>query len=531
MREFVKSGCSSVVVLLILVSFPAVTAGQETALDHFIDGLEAFDFGDYENAATSLGKAVQMEPENLEYQYYLGLTHSAMNRNKEALDVFEAIVEKAPVEGLNAYFEMAAIYTKQGKYDEALDVLNRAENVSPENPRVSFERALVYKKLGDFDTAIHGLNQAKSMDPGLSQVIDYNIAGIHFEKGEFREAEGMFEQAIAADPDSILAENARQSLANLDRAKRARKPWYIWSSLVWGYDTNVPLDAREGVAIRLEGQPDDEEDQFQIFQLNAGFKVLNRPDLELGVGYQFRTTGYKNWVNYNITGHRPYAFLRYENRPVIFRFMYEPAWYFEGGTDNYQDEGLYLSFGDASDKFLQLHSFRPSVTLLEPYNLETNITADYQIRNYSDGLVYGLDSDSDLYSVSIIQSYRIPNTNVYPRAGYKYLKENADDSKNSFHYHAGHVGVSSEIFWKIWANLTLSYAEIEFNKNPAYRDGGQRRDDQWQFTGSLRRSLTDLFYISFYYSYSNNDSNVSADGEDPWEFDKSVYAGLLTFVY
>ena len=533
MSELLKRCFSTVVVLLVVLTLPALSPGQETALDLFIDGVEAFDFGDYETAVGSLKKAVELEPENLEYQYYLGLTHSAMDHDDEALEVFKSIVEKAPAEGLNAYFEMAAIYTKQGKHDKALDVLNLAQEAAPENPRVYFEKGLVYKNLADYETAVDSLSRAKTLDASLAQVADYNIAGVYFAEGKLEQAEQTFEGVIAAAPETVVAENARQSLENLERAKKARRPWYVWATLAWGYDTNVPLDSRDGVAIsRLEGQPDDDGDPFQIFQCNGGYKIVNRPDFELGVGYQLRTTGYKNWTDYNLFANRPYAFLRYESDPVIFRFMYEPAWYYEGGSDdNFQDEGLYLTFGSSSEKFLQLHSFRPSVTILEPYDLQTSITADYQIRDYSDSRVYGLDSDSDLYSVSIVQSYRIPNTNCYPSIGYKYLKENADDSKESFHYNAGVIGVSSELFWKIWANLSMSYAKIEFNRNTDYKENGKRDDDQWQFSGSLRRALTDHFYLSFYYSYTDNDSNVSSNGDDPWAFGKSVYAGLLTFSY
>jgi len=531
MSDLLKSGLATVAVLLIALSFPVRSGAQEAALDHFIDGVEAFDFGNYENAEGSFKKAIDLAPENLEYQYYLGLTYSAMDRDEDALQIFKSIAEKSPSEGLNAYFEMAAIYTKQRRYQDALDTLDLAEKAAPDQPRVFLEKGIAYKNLGDYENAVANLNRAKALDPSLEQVVDYNIAGVYFEGGEFDRAEEMFQKVIEMDPDSIVAENARQSIANLDKARRARKPWYVWSTFAWGYDTNVALDARDGVSIRLEGQPDDKEDQFQIFQLNGGYKIINRQDLELGIGYQLRTTGYKKWIDYNLFGHRPYAFLRVVHNPVIFRFMYEPSWWYEGGDEHHQDDGFYLTFGDNSEKFLQMHSFRPSITFLEPYDMQTSVTVDYQIRNYSDALVYGLDSDSDLYSGSIIQSFRIPNTQCYPSVGYKYLRENADDSRESYRYHSGHAGVSARLFWEIWGDAALSYTQIQFNSNPDYREDGRRRDKQLQFVGTLRRAFTDYFYLSLYYSYTDNDSNVSSDGTDPFEFDKSVYAGLLTFVY
>ena len=532
MNELRNSGLSTVVVLLIVLSFPLLSHGQETALDHCVDGVEAFDFGDYDNALMSLQKAVQLEPDNVEYLYYLGLTHSAMGQDKEAIQVFESVVAKEPVEGANAYFEMASIHSEKRRYQKALDVLDRAEKALPDNPRVYLEKGVVYRDMKDYENAVVNMNRARALDPDLAQVVDYNVGGVHFEKEEFDQAEEMFEKAITVDPESVVAENARQSIANLDKARRSRKPWYIWSTIAWGYDTNVSLDARDGVQVRLPDQPSNKKDQFQIFQVNGGYKIVNRKDLEVGLGYQFRTTGYKKWVAYNLTGHRPYAFFRYQRNPVIFRFMYEPSWWYEGGNDgSAQDHGFYLTFGSSSDKFLQSHSFRPSVTFLEPYDMQTSITADYQIRDYSRGLVYGLDSDSKVYGASIIQSFKIPGVECYPSAGFKYFQENADDSEDSYRFGAIHASVSGKLFWEIWGNVTGSYGKIKFNNNSDFKLDGKRDDDQWQIGGSLRRAITDFLYLSAYYSYTDNDSNVSYGGNDPFSFDKSVYAGLLTFLY
>ena len=163
--------------------------------------------------------------------------------------------------------------------------------------------------------------------------------------------------------------------------------------------------------------------------------------------------------------------------------------------------------------------------------MQTSITADYQIRDYSRGLVYGLDSDSKVYGASIIQSFKIPGVECYPSAGFKYFQENADDSEDSYRFGAIHASVSGKLFWEIWGNVTGSYGKIKFNNNSDFKLDGKRDDDQWQIGGSLRRAITDFLYLSAYYSYTDNDSNVSYGGNDPFSFDKSVYAGLLTFLY
>ncbi|NVM25914.1 MAG: tetratricopeptide repeat protein, partial [Desulfobacterales bacterium] len=113
MREFLKRFFFPVTVLLIFLSFPSFASAQQSAMNYFVDGVEAFEAASYQEAIRSLEKAIELEPANLEFQYYLGLTYRAMKQYGDALKVFESIVEKEPVKFRKVYFEIAALYARQ----------------------------------------------------------------------------------------------------------------------------------------------------------------------------------------------------------------------------------------------------------------------------------------------------------------------------------------------------------------------------------------------------------------------------------
>jgi len=56
-----------------------------------------FDIKDYQEALTLFNQAIELEPANLEFQYYLGVTYACLGMDKEALEIFQSTVDKNPV--------------------------------------------------------------------------------------------------------------------------------------------------------------------------------------------------------------------------------------------------------------------------------------------------------------------------------------------------------------------------------------------------------------------------------------------------
>ncbi len=160
MPRHLRISLSFVSVLLFVLSFTIFASAQQSAMNYFVDGVEAFEAASYQEAISSLEKAIELEPSNLEFQYYLGLTYSAMKKYGDALKVFESIVENEPVKFRKASFEIAAIYAKQEKSQKAIDTLILVERIVPKEVRVYLEKGYAYQKLKDYDRAIENFNKA-----------------------------------------------------------------------------------------------------------------------------------------------------------------------------------------------------------------------------------------------------------------------------------------------------------------------------------------------------------------------------------
>ena len=112
--------------------------GDSTAMDIFMDGVDALDMEDFEEAARLFEKASTMEPQNLEHQYYIGVTYVRLKKNREALEIFESLVTEEPKLFFKAYFDIAAIYSSEKNYGKAIETLKKGgENRPQERSRVS----------------------------------------------------------------------------------------------------------------------------------------------------------------------------------------------------------------------------------------------------------------------------------------------------------------------------------------------------------------------------------------------------------
>jgi len=450
-----------------------------------------------------------------------------MKQYGDALKVFESIVKKEPVKFRKVYFEIAALYANQGKYQKAIDTLTIVEEIDPKEVRVYLEKGYAYQKLKNYDQAVENFNKAKDVEPKMLQVLHYNIAAVYFEAEAFDKAEEMFTRAIEVNPTTATAENARKAVVNVRGAKRARRPLYLSASLTWAYDDNVLLKPLEQAAVvSATGEALDEDDQFQSFLFRGGYKFINQKDLEVAAGYSLYCSGYKELVQNNVLGHIPYLYLSYADHPFYLRVNYDFSYYYTGGKKDGQDQGLFFTFGDSSKK-LKMHTITPVLTIVEPHNLKSEITLSYQDKDYLDEVT----SDASHSSGGIVQSYKIPDTEYHPRAGYRYGYEDATDEKSSYRYHQVLLGLSSPLRWGVWGDISVTFERTFFKRNPAFSLTEERRDKKYIGAISFTRPLTQMLQLMFSYTYTNNNSNVSDGEKDPFKFKKNVYSLMLTGMF
>jgi tetratricopeptide (TPR) repeat protein len=280
----------------------------------------------------------------------------------------------------------------------------------------------------------------------------------YLEEEKFDRAEEMFKKAVELDPATPLAESARKTLPRIEEAAWARKPWYLITSFNWGYDDNVARDPLEEVSGGPVTGGTGKGDQYQTFFLRTGYKFLNLKDYEAGMGYTLFSLGYRDWTDSNVTSHSPHAYFQADWDPVFFRFQYDFTYFYSGGKKQDINPPIYLTFANNSYARLRMHSFMPTISILEPYNLRTDINLIYQIKDYLDGLT----GDSSRYAADITQSYQIPDTQILPRIGYRTAYEQSGDDPSTYSYHELMAGVAASIYWDIWGDLSFAYMRTHY---------------------------------------------------------------------
>ena len=505
---------------------PTITTPETKsgAMDFFMDGVDALDVQNFEEAAGLFKKAVAMAPQNLEYQYYLAVAYVRLKKSHEALEIFESLIMKEPKLFFKAYFDVAAIYSSQKNYDKAIETLRTAKKIDPGSGRVFLDLGYAYKDSGNYSEAVKCFSRAKELDPQLNQISVYMTGATYLEEEKFNQAALMFKKAVELDPKNPLAESARQTIPRVEDAAWARKPWYLITSFNWGYDDNVARDPLQEVAGGPVSGGTGKGDEYQTFFLRGGYKFLNLKDLEAGVGYTLFSLGYRDWTDSNVTSHSPHAYFQANWEPVFFRFQYDFTYFYSGGKKQEINPPVYLTFANNSFARLRMHSFMPTISILEPHDLRTDINLIYQLKDYLDGVT----GDSSRYGADITQSYKIPDTQILPRIAYRTAYEKSGDNPSTYSYHELMAGVASPIYWEIWGDLSFAYMRTHY---PDFTTTGGRRDSTYTTVFSLRRYFLERLLLSFSYLHIKNDSDYMSNGDNLYSFKKNVYMFELTYSF
>ena len=364
-----------------ITSQPPTIKTPETksgATDFFMDGIDALDVQNFQEAAELFKKAVALAPQNLEYQYYLAVAYVRLKKSHEALEIFESLIVKEPKLYFKAYFDVAAIYSSQKNYDKAIETLRTAEKIDPKSGRVFLDLGYAYKDSGNYTEAVKCFSRAKELDPQLGQISVYMTGATYLEEEKFDQAAVMFKKAVELDPKNPLAESARQTIPRVEDAAWARKPWYLITSFNWGYDDNVARDPLEEVA----GRP----------RFRRHWKRGSVPDLFPAGGVQIpepqRPGGGRRLHPFlsrlpGLDGQQrdlpqsPCVFSGKPGNLFFFGFSMISPTFIPVEKSRNINPPVYITFANNSFARLRMHSFMPTISILEPYDLRTDINLAY----------------------------------------------------------------------------------------------------------------------------------------------------------
>ncbi len=208
-------------------------------------GFLEFEGRDYEAARRRFERALALNPDQHEVDYFLGVTLRRLNQNEDAIAAFERVPEtheRFP----EARTQIAGIYEKGGDYARAIAEVARARDRGEARPRDLYVASL-RSRSGDFDGALAFLQDLLAASPDDAELL-YNIGVIHGEAKRTEDALRWMERALEKQPDHAGALNYigytwAERGTNLDRAEeyitRALQirpdDGYIADSLAWVY--------------------------------------------------------------------------------------------------------------------------------------------------------------------------------------------------------------------------------------------------------------------------------------------------------
>ena len=508
---------------VVFVSAGAHAGNGHSAMDHFAAGVQAFESGDYDDALAALQKALDMDPAKPEFNYYRALTLGRTGRYDEAVSLLKELVDRDPAGYQKARYDIAAIYSKRGMFDKAVETLEEARAADPESARVQLEMAYAYKNLKDYRTSLRYLGRAAELDPTLKQSVYYDSGVILLDMELFDDAEEMLSRGVELGPDTRTGVAAAEAIENVSIIRKARKPVYLLGSFSWAMDDNVTLDPVQSLGTR-PGPVIHKRDDYQTLSVRGGYKLVNRKDLEVGAGYSLLCVGYNEFTEGNVFAHIPHTYVQYAMDPLFFRLEYNFSYFYAGGELS-NSGPLHLSFGNKAQSRLRMHSIMPSVAILQPHNLRSDLIFNYHNKSFLDG---GATPDSVLYGAGIIQSYRFPDIGIVPRLMYRFGYEDADVDTASYRTHEIGAGIFTPLPREWRGDLGVSWLKTSYEDFPA---PGGRKDRAYIGIAGISRHITEDLQVQFSYIYTRNNSNVSVGGADPFKFKKNVFSVVFSSVF
>jgi Tfp pilus assembly protein PilF len=173
--------------------------------------------GDLKKAMESYVKALENEPNHPPALTSIARLHFRQGNHRKAAEFFEKAISQSP-EDAGLHNDMGLTLSKLGKHNEAGQSLQRALELSPGTSRYANNLASVKFESGDVASAYTVL--AANNKPAVAH---FNMAYLHFKRGQVNDARGHLGMAIQFEPQAATdtavkraVERSRDMLAQID---------------------------------------------------------------------------------------------------------------------------------------------------------------------------------------------------------------------------------------------------------------------------------------------------------------------------
>ena len=191
---------------------PEQFSPSEQAARWVIRGNEALEAGNVEEAIRYYERAAQLNPNDEDIYYNLGIAYSRAGHRQEAIKAYQNALKLMPSYA-EAHNNLGNLLFRMGKTNEGLVHLKKAVELNPEYAKAWNNLGTAYGVLGDTNEAFRCFQRAICIDPKNWEA-RFNLASILLRCGDMKAARSNYEAVLEAKPGFMPA---KKILERLDR--------------------------------------------------------------------------------------------------------------------------------------------------------------------------------------------------------------------------------------------------------------------------------------------------------------------------
>lgn len=488
-------------------------------------GIAEYGQENFEEAVGSLLKARDAQPNLSTPAYYLGMTYKNLQNYKESKKHLQDAVRLSP-EIKAAILELGEVLYQLGEFQDALDVLTRAERENVRPAQTAYVKGLVLLELNRNLEAVESFRKAGEASPGLVPAANYQMGQAYLKDGQFDEAKARFQDVINDDPSTDMAEFSRNFIEKINRKKEERRPVRLYAGIHHQYDDNVVLDPEDdSVTIDIS----DDSDQLEVITLGLEYIPETMGDFNISAHYSAYMSFHHDLSSYDVQTHT---------------VVIDPSFKIDNNASASLAVGGSMNWVDDMD-YLNSVSINPTYTRLISKDHTLQVYLSYDKREFLHDQDAGVeDRDADVYGLNVNWYYFFDQEeNVLV----PFLEQ---FEQSSFAQNRGYINLlykvsQNEAEGRNWENLgnkavatllvpLLEKFKLRLSGQVEYEDyknihtvySKERKDIKYGFSSLLFYRFHEKADIQLLYVFRRDDSNIAI-----YDYDRNVVSIGIEFRY
>lgn len=458
-----------------------VAYAEEAGRPYYDLGVFAYEDGDFAAAEKNLKKALQSNPDDPFYNHYMGRTYMKLERYDEAFShLNRAWAGNPEISGLA--YDMGYVNYKNGDYAKASALFKDAAKKDPADVLAHYYAGISLFKEQKYQEALDYLLRAADMSPSI-KANGYYYAGICYrEAGDLNNALKKMTYARDNTTSQSLMESASNWIYAINKQKRETTPYSLYFKLGYQFDDNVQLDPLD------QDLYTNEDDSLAAAYLSGRYDVIDESDLTMGVGYSHYQTMHNELDNYDLMGSAVDIYATYTSEPFTYGLRYIPSYYWLD-----------------SDSYLRSHQIRPEIS----WEVNRNLTTRFSYRYSQNTYFQDSNKDSDTNEIYIDIYRSLKKEDAYVNAALAYEINAANHPDEDYTQIKLKAALSHPLPQDFTILLMGKYYDQSYDNVDTYYNVA-RKDAKYNLSITLsHRIFYDWMSVMGTYSYTNNDSNIN----------------------